>query len=95
MLNSKNGKVAILKNNLPLHTVQQLLRVPAKSLCEHKDMLYYYFFIITTVFLCFQVLQENSGLCLTSHIFQRTHLLEQYLNTDKAFARDKALNFSF
>lgn len=54
MLNSKNGKVAILKNNLPLHIVQQLLRVPAKSLSEHKDMLYYLFFIITTVFYIFR-----------------------------------------
>ena len=54
MLNSKNGKVAILKNNLPLHIVQQPLRVSAKSLCEHKDMLYYYVFIITTVFYIFR-----------------------------------------
>lgn len=54
MLNSKNGKAAILKNNLPLHIVQQPLRVSAKALCEHKDMLYYYVFIITTVFYIFR-----------------------------------------
>lgn len=43
LLNSKNGKIAILKNNLPAHIVEQPLRVAPKTLCEHKDMLYYIF----------------------------------------------------
>lgn len=36
-----------------------------------------------------QVLQENACLCLTRHIFQNTHLREQYLNIDRHLHKTK------
>lgn len=36
-----------------------------------------------------QVLQENACLCLPRHIFQNTHLLEQYLNIDRHLHKTK------